>query len=84
MLCQYIGIVDLVYWFIRFQGLHRNFERSQALILLGDPQDSLPQERSSMHKHYLSDLNDDHWTIVEPLIPVFDVDRPRTNDMRKC
>lgn len=36
-----------------------------------------------MRKRYPSDLTDDQWTIVEPMIPVFEVGRPRTNDMRE-
>jgi putative transposase len=36
-----------------------------------------------MRKPYPSDLTDDQWAIVEPMIPVFEVGRPRTNDMRE-
>ena len=36
-----------------------------------------------MRKAYPSDLTDDQWAIVEPLIPVPTVGRPRTNDMRE-
>lgn len=36
-----------------------------------------------MRKPYPSDLTDAQWTIIEPLIPVHTVGRPRTNDMRE-
>jgi transposase len=36
-----------------------------------------------MRKPYPSDLTDDQWAIIEPLIPVPTVGRPRTNDMRE-
>jgi transposase len=36
-----------------------------------------------MRKPYPSDLTDEQWAIVEPLIPVPTVGRPRTNDMRE-
>jgi putative transposase len=36
-----------------------------------------------MRKPYPSDLTDDQWAIVEPLIPVPATGRPRTNDMRE-
>lgn len=36
-----------------------------------------------MRKPYPSDLTDAQWAIVEPLIPVNTVGRPRTNDMRE-
>jgi putative transposase len=36
-----------------------------------------------MRKPYPSDLTDDQWAIVEPLIPVHPTGRPRTNDMRE-
>lgn len=36
-----------------------------------------------MRKPYPSDLTDEQWAIVEPLIPVPKVGRPRTNDMRE-
>ena len=36
-----------------------------------------------MRKPYPSDLTDDQWVIIEPLIPVNTVGRPRTNDMRE-
>lgn len=36
-----------------------------------------------MRKPYPTDLTDDQWAILEPLIPVHKVGRPRTNDMRE-
>src|SRR4051812_26304960 len=36
-----------------------------------------------MRKAYPSDLTDDQWAILEPLIPVNVVGRPRINDMRE-
>ena len=36
-----------------------------------------------MRKPYPSDLSDDQWAIIEPLIPVNSTGRPRTNDMRE-
>jgi putative transposase len=36
-----------------------------------------------MRKPYPSDLTDEQWAIIEPLIPVNKVGRPRTNDMRE-
>jgi transposase len=36
-----------------------------------------------MRKPYPSDLTDEQWAIIEPLIPVHEVGRPRTNDMRE-
>ena len=36
-----------------------------------------------MRKPYPSDLTDGQWAIIEPLIPVPTVGRPRTNDMRE-
>jgi putative transposase len=36
-----------------------------------------------MRKPYPSDLTDEQWAIIEPLIPVHTVGRPRTNDMRE-
>src|SRR4051812_50196371 len=36
-----------------------------------------------MRKPYPSDLTDQQWAIIEPLIPVSKVGRPRTNDMRE-
>jgi putative transposase len=36
-----------------------------------------------MRKRYPSDLTDAQWEIIEPLIPVSKVGRPRTNDMRE-
>ena len=36
-----------------------------------------------MRKPYPSDLTDEQWAIIEPLIPVHKVGRPRTNDMRE-
>jgi putative transposase len=36
-----------------------------------------------MRKPYPSDLTDEQWAIIEPLIPVHNVGRPRTNDMRE-
>ena len=36
-----------------------------------------------MRKPYPSDLTDAQWDIIEPLIPVHDTGRPRTNDMRE-
>jgi putative transposase len=36
-----------------------------------------------MRKPYPSDLTDEPWAIIEPLIPVHKVGRPRTNDMRE-
>jgi putative transposase len=35
-----------------------------------------------MRKPYPSDLTDGQWALIEPLIPVHTVGRPRTNDMR--
>jgi putative transposase len=36
-----------------------------------------------MRKPYPSDLTDDQWAILEPLIPTHEVGRPRINDMRE-
>jgi putative transposase len=36
-----------------------------------------------MRKAYPSDLSDDQWAIIEPLVPVHATGRPRTNDMRE-
>ena len=36
-----------------------------------------------MRKPYPSDLTAEQWAIIEPLIPVHKVGRPRTNDMRE-
>ena len=36
-----------------------------------------------MRKPYPSDLTDQQWAVIEPLIPVHEVGRPRTNDMRE-
>jgi putative transposase len=36
-----------------------------------------------MRKPYPSDLSDEQWAIIEPLIPVHKVGRPRTNEMRE-
>ena len=36
-----------------------------------------------MRKPYPSDLTDQQWAMIEPLIPVHAVGRPRTNDMRE-
>jgi putative transposase len=36
-----------------------------------------------MRKPYPSDLTDQQWAILEPLIPVSKVGRPRVNDMRE-
>lgn len=36
-----------------------------------------------MRKPYPSDLTDEQWKIVEPLIPVYTVGRPRESDMRE-
>src|SRR6478672_11122101 len=36
-----------------------------------------------MRKPYPSDLSDDQWTILEPLIPVSKVGRPRQVDIRE-
>jgi putative transposase len=36
-----------------------------------------------MRKPYPSDLTDEQWAIIAPLIPVHKVGRPRTNDMRE-
>src|ERR1044072_8968199 len=36
-----------------------------------------------MRKPYPSDLTDEQWAIIEPLIPVNKVGRPRVNDMRE-
>ena len=36
-----------------------------------------------MRKPYPSDLTDQQWAIIEPLIPVHNVGRPRINDMRE-
>jgi putative transposase len=40
-------------------------------------------EHAPMRKAYPSDLTDDQWAILEPLIPVNEVGRPRINDMRE-
>src|ERR1700738_4524186 len=36
-----------------------------------------------MRKAYPSDLTDDQWSVIEPLIPIHATGRPRTNDMRE-
>jgi putative transposase len=36
-----------------------------------------------MRKPYPSDLTDEQWAIIEPLIPVYEVGRPREVDMRE-
>jgi putative transposase len=40
-------------------------------------------EHAPMRKAYPSDLTDDQWALLEPLIPTNEVGRPRTNDMRE-
>jgi putative transposase len=40
-------------------------------------------EHSAMRKPYPSDLTDDQWCLLEPLIPVHTVGRPRINEMRE-
>jgi putative transposase len=40
-------------------------------------------EHAAMRKAYPSDLSDAQWAILEPLIPVHTVGRPRTVDMRE-
>src|SRR3954465_4933426 len=40
-------------------------------------------EHASMRKAYRSDLTDDQWALIEPLIPVNAVGRPRKVDMRE-
>ena len=40
-------------------------------------------ERASMRKPYPSDLTDDQWAILEPMIPVHALGRPREVDMRE-
>src|SRR4029077_2540507 len=40
-------------------------------------------EHAPMRKPYPSDLTDAQWAIIEPLIPVPTVGRPRTDDMRE-
>jgi putative transposase len=40
-------------------------------------------EHAAMRKSYPSDLSDDQWTIIEPLIPVNALGRPREVDMRE-
>ena len=36
-----------------------------------------------MRKPYPSDLSDDRWAVIEPLIPVHTTGRPREVDMRE-
>ena len=36
-----------------------------------------------MRKPYPSDLTDEQWALIEPLIPVYEVGRPREVDMRE-
>ena len=36
-----------------------------------------------MRKPYPSDLTDAQWALIEPLIPVYEVGRPREVDMRE-
>jgi putative transposase len=36
-----------------------------------------------MRKRYPSDLTDEQWAIIEPLIPVSRMGRPRTHDLRE-
>jgi putative transposase len=40
-------------------------------------------EHVPMRKAYPSDLTDAQWAVIEPLIPVHSVGRPRVNDMRE-
>ena len=40
-------------------------------------------EHAPMRKPYPSDMTDRQWAVIEPLIPVHKVGRPRTNDMRE-
>jgi putative transposase len=40
-------------------------------------------EHAPMRKAYPSDLTDDQWALLEPLIPTNAVGRPRINDMRE-
>jgi putative transposase len=40
-------------------------------------------EHASMRKAYRTDLTDDQWALIEPLIPVNAVGRPRKVDMRE-
>jgi putative transposase len=43
----------------------------------------LATEHTPMRKPYPSDLTDEQWAVIEPLIPVHTVGRPRTNAMRE-
>src|SRR3954454_20452651 len=40
-------------------------------------------EHAPMRKAYPSDLNDDQWALIEPLIPLNTTGRPRKVDMRE-
>jgi putative transposase len=37
-----------------------------------------------MRTAYPSDLTDEQWALIEPLTPVHEVGRPRTNEMREA
>jgi putative transposase len=43
----------------------------------------MPQPDSTARKPYPSDLTDDEWALIQPLIPVHKVGRPREVDMRE-
>jgi putative transposase len=40
-------------------------------------------EHTQMRKSYPSDLSDDQWALIEPLVPINSVGRPREVDMRE-
>src|SRR5689334_19670082 len=40
-------------------------------------------EHAPVRKPYPSDLTEEQWALIEPLIPVHKVGRPRTDDMRE-
>src|SRR5206468_2674414 len=49
----------------------------------GGPPHTPTTEHAPMRKPYPSDLSDDQWAIIEPLIPVHSTGRPREVEMRE-
>ncbi len=41
------------------------------------------QNLTKSRKNYTSDLTDEQWTLLEPLIPTWNVGRPQNTDMRE-
>src|SRR5512135_1469009 len=62
---------------------HPIFGTTETIIFPGGPQDTLTQGHATMRKPYPSDLTDEQWEIIQPLIPVNTVGRPRKVEMRE-